>query len=93
MTTLSKRLPIAAPMKRPDEKSLTDSVNRGWRCTDHCQIFAKAREAMPIIIKTSAFFDLINTGKTPNQQTNPIRKAGDHFDARDHAVTACAPAH
>ena len=56
---------MATPMKSPDEKSVTDSENNGWRCIDVCQILPKARKKKPIIINTSAFFDLVNTGKSP----------------------------
>ena len=65
MKILSNRVPIATPMKSPDEKSVTDSVNSGCRCNDHCQIFPKARKTKPIIINASDFLDLINTGKSP----------------------------
>jgi hypothetical protein len=65
MEILSKRVPIATPMKSPEEKSVVDSVNRGCRCIDHCQILAKARSAIPITINASAFLDLISTSKSP----------------------------
>jgi hypothetical protein len=81
MKTLSKRVPIATPMKSPDEKSVTDSVNSGWRCNDHCQILPKARKDKPITINASAFFDLISTGKSPKLQINAAEKRGDDFDA------------